>query len=65
VGMSTVPEVIVAGHLGLPCAAISVITDECDPDHLAPVSIEEIIAVAGKADAGLSKLLAAIVARLG
>jgi purine-nucleoside phosphorylase len=65
VGMSTVPEVIVAGHLGLPCAAISVITDECDPDDLAPVSIEEIIAVAGKADAGLSKLLAAIVARLG
>jgi purine-nucleoside phosphorylase len=64
VGMSTVPEVIVAGHLGLPCAAISVITDECDPDHLVPVSIEEIIAVAGKADAVLSKLLAATVARL-
>jgi purine-nucleoside phosphorylase len=64
VGMSTVPEVIVAGHLGLPCAAISVITDECDPDHLVPVSIEEIIAVAGKADAILSKLLAATVARL-
>jgi purine-nucleoside phosphorylase len=62
VGMSTVPEVIVAGHLGLPCAAISVITDECDPDHLVPVSIEEIIAVAGKADAVLSKLLAATVA---
>lgn len=64
VGMSTVPEVIVAGHLGLPCAAISVITDECDPDHLVPVSIEEIIAVAGKADAVLSKLLAATVATL-
>ena len=64
VGMSTVPEVIVAGHLGLPCAAISVITDECDPDHLVAVSIEEIIAVAGKADAVLSKLLAATVARL-
>jgi purine-nucleoside phosphorylase len=64
VGMSTVPEVIVAGHLGLPCAAISVITDECDPDHLVPVSIEEIIAVAGKADAVLSKLLAATVAQL-
>jgi purine-nucleoside phosphorylase len=64
VGMSTIPEVIVAGHLGLPCAAVSVITDECDPDHLVPVSIEEIIAVAGKADAILSKLLAATVARL-
>jgi purine-nucleoside phosphorylase len=64
VGMSTVPEVIVAGHLGLPCAAVSVITDQCDPDHLVPVSIEEIIAVAGKADAVLSRLLAATVARL-
>lgn len=64
VGMSTVPEVIVAGHLGLPCAAISVITDECDPDHLAPVSIREIIEVAGKADAVLSKLLAAAIGML-
>jgi purine-nucleoside phosphorylase len=57
VGMSTVPEVIVAGHIGLPCAAISVITDECDPDNLKAVSIEEIIEVAGKADAVLSQLL--------
>jgi purine-nucleoside phosphorylase len=64
VGMSTVPEVIVAGHLGLPCAAISVITDECDPDHLAPVSIREIIEVAGKADVVLSKLLAAAIGAL-
>jgi purine-nucleoside phosphorylase len=57
VGMSTVPEVIVANHVGLPCAAISVITDECDPDNLQPVDISEIIAVAGKADAVLSKLM--------
>jgi purine-nucleoside phosphorylase len=64
VGMSTVPEVIVAGHLGLPCAAISVITDECDPDHLVPVSIQEIIEVAGKADVVLSKLLAAAIGAL-
>ncbi len=34
VGMSTVPEVIVANHMGLPCAAVSVITDLCDPDNL-------------------------------
>ncbi|MEZ5195801.1 MAG: hypothetical protein R2764_05225 [Bacteroidales bacterium] len=33
VGMSTVPEVIVANHAGLPCAAVSVLTDECDPDN--------------------------------
>ena len=56
VGMSTVPEVIVANHIGLPCAAISVITDECDPDNLQPVNIAEIIAVAGKTDKILSSL---------
>lgn len=50
VGMSTVPEVIVANHLGLPVAAVSVLTDECDPDNLAPVDIGEIIAMAGKAE---------------
>lgn len=56
VGMSTVPEVIVANHTNLPCCAVSVITDECDPDNLKPVDIEEIIAVAGKADKKLSEL---------
>lgn len=50
VGMSTVPEVIVAKHLGLPCAAISVLTDECDPKNLAPVNIQEIIQIAGEAE---------------
>ncbi|GAA0526142.1 purine-nucleoside phosphorylase [Chitinophaga japonensis] len=64
VGMSTVPEVIVANQLQLPCAAVSVITDECDPDHLQPVSIEEIIAVAGKADEKLSGIFAGVVAQL-
>jgi purine-nucleoside phosphorylase len=54
VGMSTVPEVIVANHIGLPCAAISVITDECQPQNLQPVDISEIIAVAGIADKKLS-----------
>jgi purine-nucleoside phosphorylase len=57
VGMSTVPEVIAANHMQLACIAISVITDECDPDNLKPVNIPEIIAVAGKADIILSKLL--------
>lgn len=56
VGMSTVPEVIVANHIGLACAAVSVITDECDPDNLKPVQIAEILEVAHKADARLSKL---------
>ncbi|MDH4295403.1 MAG: purine-nucleoside phosphorylase, partial [Cyclobacteriaceae bacterium] len=39
VGMSTVPEVIVANHMGLPCCAISVLTDDCDPDNLKPTDI--------------------------
>ncbi|MGE0566433.1 MAG: purine-nucleoside phosphorylase [Bacteroidia bacterium] len=56
VGMSTVPEVIVANHMSLPCAAVSVITDECDPDNLKPVDIPEIIEIAGKADKNLSQL---------
>ncbi len=50
VGMSTVPEVIVANHLNLPVLAISVLTDECNPDDLKPVNIPEIIALAGKAE---------------
>ena len=64
VGMSTVPEVIAAAQMGLPCAAISVITDECDPDHLQPVNIADIIEVAGKADEKLSKLLLQTIALL-
>ncbi|MDE3184395.1 MAG: purine-nucleoside phosphorylase [Bacteroidota bacterium] len=56
VGMSTVPEVIAANHMGIPCIAISVITDECDPDNLKPVKLEEIIAVANKSDEKLSRL---------
>lgn len=50
VGMSTVPEVIVANHLKLPVIAISVLTDECNPDDLKPVDIAEIIAIAGQAE---------------
>lgn len=50
VGMSTVPEVVVAKQLNLPCAAISVLTDECDPKNLQPVNIAEIIAIAGEAE---------------
>jgi purine-nucleoside phosphorylase len=56
VGMSTVPEVIAANHMLLPCVAVSVITDECDPDNLKPVDIAEIIEVAGRADETLSRL---------
>lgn len=61
VGMSTVPEVIAANHMGLPCAAISVLTDECDPDNLQPVNIEDIIRIANEADERLSTLFVALI----
>ncbi|GAA0751106.1 purine-nucleoside phosphorylase [Psychroflexus lacisalsi] len=61
VGMSTVPEVIVANHLKLPVSAISVLTDECDPDNLQPVNVEEIIAVAGKAEPKLVQLFKSLI----
>jgi purine-nucleoside phosphorylase len=64
VGMSTVPEVIVANHMSLPCAAVSVITDECDPDNLQPISIEEIIKVAAQADKKLSLVFKKLIEEL-
>ncbi|MFT6722528.1 MAG: purine-nucleoside phosphorylase, partial [Flavobacteriaceae bacterium] len=64
VGMSTVPEVIVANHLNLPVAAISVITDECDPEKLKPVDIAEIIAVAGATEPKMISLFKTLIERL-
>ena len=64
VGMSTIPEVIVANHMGLPVAAISVITDECDPDNLQPVKIEEILYYAAKAEKGLTRIFEELIGGL-
>lgn len=64
VGMSTVPEVIVANQMGLPCCAISVLTDECDPDNLKPVDIADIIATAQTAEKDLIKLYKALISEL-
>ena len=64
VGMSTVPEVIVAVHMGLPVCAVSVLTDDCDPDHLEPAKIEDIIATAGKAEPLLTRLFTGLISRL-
>ncbi len=64
VGMSTVPEVIAANHMELPCVAISVLTDECDYNNLQPINIEEIIAVAGKAEKKLSLLFKELIAEI-
>jgi purine-nucleoside phosphorylase len=62
VGMSTVPEVIVAAHCGLRAMAFSVVTDVCLPDALKPVNVEEIIAVARSAEPRLRALITGIVA---
>jgi len=64
VGMSTVPEVIVANHLSLKVAAVSVLTDECDPDNLAPVDISEIIAMANKAEPNMITLFKNLITTL-
>ncbi len=64
VGMSTVPEVIVANHLKLPVAAVSVLTDECDPDHLKPIDIPEIIAMAAKAEPKMITLFSELIKKL-
>ncbi len=61
VGMSSVPEVIVANHIGLACAALRVITDECDTDNLQPVNISENIKVAGQSDEMLSLLFEKVI----
>jgi purine-nucleoside phosphorylase len=64
VGMSTVPEVIVANHMGLPVFAISVLTDEGFPEELQPVSVEEILAVAREAEPKMTLILKQLIAGL-
>jgi purine-nucleoside phosphorylase len=64
VGMSTTPEAIVANHMGLPVAAISVITDECDPDNLEEVNIEKILYYAAQAEKGLVSIMVDLVKEL-
>jgi purine-nucleoside phosphorylase len=65
VGMSTVPEVIVAVHGGMRVLGVSIITDRCLPDALQPASVEEIIKVASAAEPKLTSLIKNVVARMG
>src|ERR1700761_6941157 len=62
VGMSTVPEVIVARHMGLPVFAISVLTDEGFNDVLLPCSLDEILAVAAEAEPKMTLILKELIA---
>jgi purine-nucleoside phosphorylase len=64
VGMSTVPEVIVAVHAGMRALGISIITDQCLPDALEPADIGRIIATATQAEPSLTRLISSLVGRL-
>ncbi|MCE2613212.1 purine-nucleoside phosphorylase [Flavobacteriaceae bacterium D16] len=64
VGMSTVPEVIVANHLRLPVIAVSVLTDECDPDNLQAVNIKEILGVAERTEPKMIQLFKELIREL-
>ena len=64
VGMSTVPEVIAAVHLGMRVLGVSIITDQCLPDALAPATVERIIAVARGAEPKLTALIRGVLERL-
>ena len=64
VGMSTVPEVIVAVHGGMRVLGVSIITDQCLPDALQPATVEQIIAVANEAEPRLTALVRGVLERL-
>lgn len=63
VGMSTVPEVIVARHMALPVFAISIITDKCTPDALQPMDVPRIVATAKRAAPHMTQLIKQLIAR--
>ncbi len=64
VGMSTIPENIVANHMGMKVLGISIITDECFPDNLKSVDVNEIIAAAMKAEPKMTLIMKEVIKRL-
>lgn len=64
VGMSTVPEVITAVHMDMDVMGISVITDECFPDALEPVNIEQVLDAAGIAEPKMTEVITGVLERL-
>jgi purine-nucleoside phosphorylase len=64
VGMSTIPENIVANHMRMKVLGISIVTDECFPDSLKPVNVEEIIAVAMQAEPKMTLIMKELIKRL-
>jgi len=64
VGMSTIPENIVANHMGMKVLGISIVTDECFPDTLKPVNVKEIIATAMQAEPKMTLIMKELIKRL-
>lgn len=64
VGMSTVPEDIVAVHMGIKVLGFSILTDECFPETLQPVSLEEVIAAANEAEPRMTAVMKEVVRRM-
>ena len=64
VGMSTVPENIVANHMGMKVLGLSIITDECFPDALKPAKVEEIIAAAMAAEPKMTLIMKEVIKKL-
>jgi purine-nucleoside phosphorylase len=64
VGMSTIPENIVAIHMGMKVLGISIVTDECFPDSLKPINVEEIIATAMKAEPKMTLIMKEVIKRI-
>lgn len=64
VGMSTVPEILVARHMDLTCCAISVLTNDCDPDNLHRVELQQIVDTAATSEKNLVKLFTGLIEQL-
>lgn len=64
VGMSTVPEVIAAVHMGMEILGISVITDECFPDALEPINIDKVLEAAGEAEPKMTQVIKGVLKEL-
>ena len=64
VGMSTVPEVIVARHMDIPCFAVSIITDLGVPGKIEKVSVQDVINVASKQEPKMTIIMKELIARI-
>ncbi len=64
VGMSTIPECIVANHMGMRVFAMSIVTDLGDPDNLKPVSLDEIIQISNQAEPKLTQIFTELIRSL-